>query len=50
MKKKTTKIIGIGFLVAVLAVPVAALAHGWGRGGMMGNWGLLSSSPQCCSC
>jgi zinc resistance-associated protein len=39
MKKKTTKIIGISFLVAVLAVPVVALAHGWGRGPMMGNWG-----------
>ena len=39
MKKEATKIIGIGFLVAVLAVPAVALARGWGRGGMMGNWG-----------
>jgi zinc resistance-associated protein len=39
MKKEAKKIIGIGFLVAVLAVPVVALAHGWGRGNMMGNWG-----------
>jgi zinc resistance-associated protein len=39
MKKEATKIIGIGFLLAVLAVPAVALAHGWGRGRMMGNWG-----------
>ena len=39
MKKEAKKIIGIGFLVAVLAVPAVALAHGWGRGHMMGNWG-----------
>ena len=42
MKKEATKMIGIGFLVAVLAVPAVALAHGWGRGRMMGNWGAGS--------
>jgi zinc resistance-associated protein len=42
MKNKVTKIIGIGILVAVLAVPVTVLARGWGYGGghMMGNWGM----------
>ena len=40
MKSKATKMIGIGFLVAALAVPSVVLAHGWGRGHMMDNWGM----------
>ena len=39
--KKLTSIVGITFLSALLIVPVAPWAHGWGRGGgpMMGSWG-----------
>ena len=39
--KKLTSIVGITFLSALLIVPVAVWAHGWGRGGghMMGYWG-----------
>jgi zinc resistance-associated protein len=46
MKNKVTKIIGIGILVAALAVPVTVLARGWGWGGrhMMGNWGMAPGS------
>ena len=40
MKSKLTKIIGIGVLVASLAVPAVVLAHGWGGGHMMGKWGM----------
>jgi zinc resistance-associated protein len=39
MKDRVTKIVGIGFLVAALAVPVVVLAQGWGGGHMMGHWG-----------
>jgi len=39
--KKLTSIVGIVFLSALLIVPVAVWAHGWGMGGghMMGYWG-----------
>jgi zinc resistance-associated protein len=39
--KKLTSIVGITFLSALLIVPVAVWAHGWGRGSghMMGYWG-----------
>ncbi len=40
MKKRVTKIIGIGFLVAALAVPAVVLAQGWGGRHMMGNRGM----------
>jgi zinc resistance-associated protein len=40
MKNRVTKIIGIGFLVAALAVPAVVLAQGWGGRHMMGNWGM----------
>ncbi len=39
MKNKVTKIIGIGFLVAAVAVPAVVLAQGWRGGPMMGNQG-----------
>ena len=37
--KKLTSIVGITLLSALLIVPVAVWAHGWGRGGghMMGT-------------
>jgi Spy/CpxP family protein refolding chaperone len=39
--KKLTSIVGITFLSALLIVPVAVWAHGWGwgNGHMMGYWG-----------
>jgi len=39
--KKLTTIFGITLLSALLIVPLAVWAHGWGAGGghMMGNWG-----------
>ena len=39
--KKLTTIFGITILSALLIVPIAVWAHGWGAGGghMMGNWG-----------
>jgi zinc resistance-associated protein len=39
--KKLTSILGITLLSAILIVPAAVWAHGWGWGGghMMGNWG-----------
>ena len=39
--KKITSIVGITLLSALLIVPAAVWAHGWGWGGghMMGNWG-----------
>jgi len=39
--KKLTSIVGITFLSALLIVPIAVWAHGWGRGSghMMGYWG-----------
>jgi len=40
MKKRVTKIMGIGFLVAALAVPAVVLAQGWRGGQMMGNRGM----------
>jgi zinc resistance-associated protein len=48
MRKKVTMILGIGLLVAALAVPVTVLAHGWGGRHMMGNWGTGpgSISPE----
>jgi Spy/CpxP family protein refolding chaperone len=39
MKHRVTKVIGIGFLVAALAVPAVVLAQGWRGGPMMGNQG-----------
>jgi Spy/CpxP family protein refolding chaperone len=39
MKKRTITILGIGLLVAALAVPAVVLAQGWGGRHMMGNWG-----------
>jgi zinc resistance-associated protein len=39
MKNRLPKIIGIGLLVATLAIPVVVLAQGWGGGHMMGHWG-----------
>jgi Spy/CpxP family protein refolding chaperone len=39
MKNRVTKIIGIGLLVAALAVPAVVLAQGWRGGHMMGHWG-----------
>jgi Spy/CpxP family protein refolding chaperone len=40
MKKRVTKIIGISFLVAAVAVPAVVLAQGWRGGQMMGNRGM----------
>jgi len=40
MKKRVTKIMGIGFLVAALVVPAVVLAQGWRGGQMMGNRGM----------
>ena len=40
MKKRVTKIMGIGFLVAALVVPAFVLAQGWRGGQMMGNRGM----------
>ena len=40
MKNRVTKIIGIGFLVAALAVPAVVLAQGWGGRHMMDNRGM----------
>jgi len=39
--KRLTSIVGITFLSALLFVPAAVWAHGWGYGGghMMGHWG-----------
>ena len=39
--KKLTTIFGITILSALLIVPIAVWAHGWGAGGghMMGYWG-----------
>ena len=39
--KKLTSIVGITFLSALLIIPVAVWAHGWGwgNGHMMGYWG-----------
>ncbi len=39
--KKLTSIAGITLLIALLVVPAALWAHGWGMGGghMMGYWG-----------
>ena len=39
--KKITSIVGITLLSALLIVPAAVWAHGWGWGGghMVGNWG-----------
>jgi Spy/CpxP family protein refolding chaperone len=38
--KRLTSIVGITFFSALLIVPVAVWAHGWGMGGghMMGSW------------
>ena len=36
MKKRTMTILGIGLLVAALAVPTVVLAQGWGGRHMMG--------------
>jgi len=40
--KILTSIVGITLLSALLIVPVAVWAHGWGRGGghMMGGYGM----------
>lgn len=44
--KRLTTILGVALLVAALAIPVFAWAHGWGRGHyMMGYWG---SDPDYC--
>ena len=37
--KKFVAIIGILFLLCVSTIPVYAMGHGMGGGGMMGNWG-----------
>jgi Spy/CpxP family protein refolding chaperone len=41
MMKKLNSIVGITFLSALLIIPAAVWAHGWGMGGghMMGYWG-----------
>ena len=39
MEKKTGNILGIGLLVAALAIPVFAFGHGWVGHHMMGAWG-----------
>lgn len=42
--KKLTTILAVALVVAAVAVPVFAWAHGWGRGHyMMGDWG---SGPE----
>ena len=46
MKSRVTKIVGIGLLAAVLAVPTIVLAHGWGGRHMMGNWGMGPGSMR----
>jgi len=44
---KLTTIFGITLLSALLIVPLAVWAHGWGMGGghMMGNWGTGEEAP-----
>ena len=39
MEKRTRNILGIGLLVAALAIPVFAFGHGWVGHHMMGAWG-----------
>jgi Spy/CpxP family protein refolding chaperone len=39
MEKRTLNILGIGLLVAALAIPVFAFGHGWVGHPMMGAWG-----------